>query len=200
MGSAWFWCLLLIKEQIIMTRKNIQDKIPDWMRFSGGFDNSDREEAEWQLKETQRKLGGVWIPPLERGDDRETATIKLNETLSGKRRKVVVAPPEEVVMKMDEAPKATSKKQAANQLRRTQKLLSNAQLKQNAAPAKTTPSISAFPKRDARKEDLLAAIKRLLDRKDELTVADIAKALNIDPAYAMELCKELENAGLADLS
>lgn len=180
-----------------MVKKNI--KVPDYLRFSGGFDDfSDKELAQWELRETQKKLGGTWTPPNERGHDRETATIQLNETLSGTRRKVTQAAP--VVMKFDQAPKATSRKQAENQLRRTQKLLSNAQVKQNAAPA---PSISNYPKRDeknTRKEDLLAAIKRLLDRKDELTVADIAKALNIDPAYAMELCKELESAGLADLS
>ena len=178
-----------------MTKK--KSIVPDYIRFSGGFDDfTDRELAEWQLRETQLKLSGRWTPPNERGDDRETATIKLNATLSGGKtvKQQQLAP---AVMKFDQA---ASRKQAENQLRRTQKLLSNAQLKQNAAPA---PSISTYPKRDAkntRREDLLAAIKRLLDRKDELTVADIAKSLNIDAKYAMELCKELENAGLADLS
>jgi hypothetical protein len=182
-----------------MTRKKIiQDKIPGWMKFSGGFDNSDREEAEWQLRETQRKLGGVWIPPLERGDDRETATIKLNETLAGKRRKVAVAPAEKVVVKQDERPRATtSRKQAANQLRRTQKLLSNASFKRNSSindyPA--AQSITNYPTRDeknTRKEDLLAAIMRLLDRSDEISFDDIVKSLNIDEAYAAELVRDLQ--------
>jgi hypothetical protein len=161
--------------------------------MGGGFDVTDRELAQFELEQTQRKLGRVLVPPGSRAE----AEMQLNQRLTGEISK---APAEKVIMKMDQAPKASSRKQAANQLRRTQKLLSNASFKRNSSPE--APSISPYPKRDAqntRREDLLAAIKRLLDRKDELTVADIAKALNIDAKYAMELCKELEKAGLADL-
>jgi hypothetical protein len=105
------------------------------------------------LRETQKKLGFVCINKLLKGDDRETPTIKLNKTLSGKRRKVVVAPSERVVMKFYQAPKATSRKQAANQLLRTQKLLSNASFKRNSSindyPA--AQSITNYPSREEKK-------------------------------------------------
>ena len=182
-----------------MAKKNRNDGlIPKSLRMSGGFDVSDRELAEWELSETMLKLAGKWTPVEDRPESmsRQDAELKLNSTLSGKAVQQT-APTEKMTMKFDESPKPKSKKEAERQLRRTQELL---RVKQNAAPA---PSIATYPKRDAtntRREDLLAAIKRLLDRKDELTVADIAKALNIDAKYAMELCRELEKAGLADLS
>jgi hypothetical protein len=97
--------------------------------MGGGFDVTDRELAQWELEENQRKLNRVWVPPA---GSREEATQKLNETLSGGKtvKQQQLAP---AVMKFDQAPKATSRKQAERQLRRTQELLSMRGLRQRTS-------------------------------------------------------------------
>ena len=106
-------------------------KVPDAMKLSGGFGElSDREIAELELKETQMKLSGRYIPPEERGNmiSKEDALAQLQETLSGNTAKKE-APVDEtaielerIQVKLNSAP-ATSKAEAVKQLRRTQALL-----------------------------------------------------------------------------
>ena len=107
-------------------------KIPDAMKLSGGFGElSDREIAELELKETQMKLSGRYVPPEERGNmiSKEDALAQLKQTLSGNVTKEEGAPVDEtaielerIQVKLNSAP-ATNKAEAIKQLRRTQALL-----------------------------------------------------------------------------
>lgn len=110
-------------------RKN-KFKIPDAIKMNGGFELSDLERACIELKETQLKLAGRYIPPEERGNmiSKEDAVAQLKQTLSGKITKEK-APADEtaielerIQMKLNSAP-LTSKAEAKRQLRRTQTLL-----------------------------------------------------------------------------
>lgn len=170
-----------------MVKKNII--IAKRLKIGGGFDVTDRELAQWELEENQRKLNRVWVPPA---GSREEATQKLNETLSdGKTVKQQQLAP--AVMKFDQAPKATSRKQAERQLRRTQELLSHARVKQNASinnSPKPDASLVKYPVKDAknmRPQDLDVvhknAIERLVNNAPDsgISVEEIAKSLGIDP-------------------
>lgn len=110
-------------------RKN-KFKIPDAIKMNGGFELSDLERACIELKETQLKLAGRYIPPEERGNmiSKEDALAQLSETLSGNITKKE-APVDEtaielerIQVKLNSGP-ATSKAEAMKQLRRTQALL-----------------------------------------------------------------------------
>lgn len=63
--------------------KNTTMKMNDAMKLNGGFELTDLERAKIELKETQMKLNGSYIPPEERGDmfSREDAEAQLLETL-----------------------------------------------------------------------------------------------------------------------
>jgi hypothetical protein len=176
-----------ISEGLRMVKKNII--IAKRLKIGGGFDVTDRELAQWELEENQRKLNRVWVPPA---GSREEATQKLNETLSdGKTVKQQQLAP--AVMKFDQAPKATSRKQAERQLRRTQELLSHARVKQNASinnSPKPDASLVKYPVKDAknmRPQDLDVvhknAIERLVNNAPDsgISVEEIAKSLGIDP-------------------
>ncbi len=170
-----------------MVKKNII--IAKRLKMGGGFDVTDRELAQWELEENQRKLNRVWVPPA---GSREEATQKLNETLSGGKtvKQQQLAP---AAMKFDQAPKATSRKQAERQLRRTQELLSHARVKQNASinnSPKPDASLVKYPVKDAknmRPQDLDVvhknAIERLVNNAPDsgISVEEIAKSLGIDP-------------------
>jgi len=58
-------------------------KMDDGMKLNGGFELSDLEIAKIELKETQMKLSGRYVPPEERSDmiSREDAEAQLLETL-----------------------------------------------------------------------------------------------------------------------
>jgi len=110
-------------------RKN-KIKISDAMKMNGGFDLSDLELARLQLRETQMRLSGRYIPPEDRSDmiSKEDALAQLQQTLSGNITKEeepideTAIELEKIKMKLNSAP-ATSKAEAKRQLRRTQALL-----------------------------------------------------------------------------
>lgn len=64
-----------------ITKHNI--KMDDAMKLNGGFELTDLERAKIELKETQMKLNGHYIPPEQRGNmfSREDAKAQLLETL-----------------------------------------------------------------------------------------------------------------------
>ena len=96
-------------------------KIDPAMKLNGGFELSDLEIAKIELKETQMKLSGRYIPPEERGDmfSKEDALAQLHETLSGRPLdNETEAELERLKMKLNSKPK--SLKEARAQLKRTQ--------------------------------------------------------------------------------
>lgn len=102
--------------------KNIKRdiKMDPAMKLNGGFELTDLERAKTELKETQMKLSGRYIPPEERGDmfSKEDALAQLHETLSGNTTKETEAELERLKMKLNSKPK--SLKEARAQLKRTQ--------------------------------------------------------------------------------
>jgi hypothetical protein len=87
---------------------NNKHHISNAMKLNGGFELSDREIAELELKETQLKLSGRYIPPSERADviSRKDAEDRLRGTLGA----------------TEEAPSMT-KEEALAQLAETQRKL-----------------------------------------------------------------------------
>ena len=107
--------------------KNTTMKMNDGMKLNGGFELSDLEIAKIELKETQMKLNGNYIPPEERGEmfSREDAEAQLLETLRNNSKKGEVldnekeAELEALRMKQNKQPTMTLR-EAKAQLKRTQ--------------------------------------------------------------------------------
>lgn len=107
-----------------MTKKNVI--VPKNLRMGGGFDVSERELAQWELEQTQRRLGGVRVPPA---GSREEAEMKLNSTLSGKTSKAPTNDVEKEIVEMKLAEAPSSKRAAILALRRTQRALGKSRLR-----------------------------------------------------------------------
>lgn len=104
--------------------KNTKRTINDGMKLNGGFELTDLERAKIELKETQMKLNGSYIPPEERGDmfSREDAEAQLLETLRNYKKGDVLDNETEAkleAIKQNNKPVMTLR-EAKAQLKRTQ--------------------------------------------------------------------------------
>lgn len=104
-----------------ITKHNI--KMDDAMKLNGGFELSDLEIAKIELKETQMKLNGNYIPPEERGNmfSREDAEAQLLETLRNDKKVEVLDNEKEAELEaMKQNKKPQTLQEAKAQLKRTQ--------------------------------------------------------------------------------
>lgn len=99
-------------------------KMNDGMKLNGGFELTDLEIAKIELKETQMKLNGSYIPPEQRGEmfSREDAEAQLLETLRRDTKVEVLDNEKEAeleAMKQNKKPTMTLR-EARAELKRTQ--------------------------------------------------------------------------------
>lgn len=105
--------------------KNTKRTINDGMKLNGGFELTDLEIAKIELKETQMKLNGSYIPPEERGDmfSREDAEAQLLETLRRDTKVEVLDNEKEAeleALRMKQNKRPQTLREARAELKRTQ--------------------------------------------------------------------------------
>lgn len=105
-----------------ITKHNI--KMDDAMKLNGGFELTDLERARIELRETQMKLNGNYIPPEQRGNmfSREDAEAQLLETLrnGSKKGEVLDNEKEAELAAMKQNKKPQTLQEARAELKRTQ--------------------------------------------------------------------------------